>query len=279
MELPFIKYEVNGNGLILVDGRARRIEDLSTLAIKLCAHHTGAGSDGLLAVQLAPEGLPLMRMFNPDGTEDFCGNGLLCTMAYLYEKGESRAGTMDILSPAGRHDGRVRPARSDRYAVTGDVLKPRFEPQDIPVKLPGRQILDEPKEIGGRTFPISCVNVGTTHTVIYSDHDVPEGTFREISPLLETHKAFPERTSVLWCRVEGRDRIWMRIWERGVGETFACGTGACAALAVAASTGRAGRKAVVSSRGGKVTVEWPTGRSVRITAEVHKVYSGKYLPS
>ncbi len=184
-----------------------------------------------------------------------------------------------LRSKCGLHEGKVRPVGRDRVSVTAEVLKPSFQPAGIPVRLPDKRIIDKPFEVGGKTFPISCVNVGTAHAVIFSEQDVPEGVFREISPLIEHHPVFPERTSILWCRVEGRNRIWMRIWERGVGETFACGTGACAALAVAASTGRTLRRATVASRGGKARVDWPAGRAIRLTAPTRNIYTGTYLPS
>jgi len=279
METLFTKYEVSGNNLILTDMRHRHFEDIPSLAITMCTHHTGIGADGLLSLHHGPNGWPLMRMFNPDGTEDFCGNGVLCTMAYLCERGEDRAGTIEMLSSQGRHEGRARPASGGRHMVRAEILKPRFDPQEVPVALPGDRILSIPLEVAGKVVAVSCVNVGTTHTVILSEHDVPEGMFREVSPLLEHHDAFPKRTSVLWCRREARDRLWIRIWERGVGETFACGTGACAALAIAATTGRSDRKATVASRGGEVVVDWPRGRALRISTHVHRVYNGSYLPA
>jgi diaminopimelate epimerase len=279
MELPFTKYEANGNALILVDARSRFIDDPAALARTLCEPHTAIGGDGLLLLLRGADDLPLMRMFNPDGTEDFCGNGLLCTVSFLHEAGESRTGMVTLRSPQGLHEGRQKPTGRHGLSVAVDLVKPRFEPEGVPVRLPGRRVIEAPLEVEGRTFPISCVNVGTTHTVIFGDQDVPDGVFREISPLIETHELFPQRTSVLWCRIEGRDKIWMRIWERGVGETFACGTGACAAVAIAASTGRTARRATVASRGGKAHVDWPAARPIRLSSPVRRVYSGAYLPS
>jgi diaminopimelate epimerase len=279
MELPFAKYQANGNALILVDGRTHFLGDPPRLARELCDPHTGIGGDGLLVIQTNASRLPFMRMFNPDGTEDFCGNGLLCTVSYLHENGESRTGLVTLESSQGLHEGRQHMGARKGSSVTVDVVKPRFDPTRVPVRMPGRRVLNEPIDVGGRTLAISCVNVGTTHTVIFSDHDVSENMFREISPLIENHEIFPERTSVLWCRREARDKIWMRIWERGVGETFACGTGACAALAVAARLELTGRSATVASRGGKAQVRWPPNKAVQLTAPVHKVYSGAYLPS
>ena len=105
----------------------------------------------------------------------------------------------------------------------------------------GKAVLRHPIEIAGRTFSISCVSTGTTHTAIFDDADVEERVFQEVSPLLEHHELFPERTSVLWCRAEGRERIHMRIWERGAGETFSCGSGVAAATAIGRTLGLTGR--------------------------------------
>jgi diaminopimelate epimerase len=275
MLLHFIKVEAGGNDLVLVDARRAPVRDAPSLAIRLCDRHRGVGGDGLLTLEGGRRGPPLMRMFNPDGTEDFCGNGLRCAAAYLVgpEADEESRGV--LLTPRGRHEARVRPLGRGDFEVEVALLVPQFDPAAIPVLLPGKAVLRHPLEIAGRTFPISCVSTGTAHTAIFGQADVEERVFQEVSPLLERHTLFPERTSVLWCRAEGRERVHMRIWERGVGETFGCGSGVAAAAAIGRTLGLTGDRIEVVMRGGRMTGEWRGEGPARIAGAARIVYTGE----
>ena len=275
MPLHFIKVEASGNDLVLVDARGEPVRDAPGLAIRLCDRHRGVGGDGLLILEGGRRGPPLMRMFNPDGTEDFCGNGLRCAAAYLAGPGADAESRLVLLTPLGRHAARVRPLGRGAFEVEIALLVPNFEPAAIPVRLPGKAVLRHPLQIAGRTFPVSCVSTGTAHTAIFSEADVAERVFQEVSPLLERCALFPERTSVLWCRTEGLDRIRMRIWERGVGETFSCGSGVAAAVAIGRTLGLTGDRVEVTMRGGGMTGEWRGEGPVRITGPARIVYTGE----
>ena len=216
-----------------------------------------------------------MRMFNPDGTEDFCGNGLRCAAAYLVGPGTDEASRRVLLTPRGRHEARVRPLGRGAFEVAVALLVPRFEPAAIPVLLPGKAVLRHPLEIAGRTFPISCVSTGTAHTAIFGEAEVEERVFREVSPLIERHALFPERTSVLWCRAEGRERVHMRIWERGVGETFSCGSGVAAATAIGRTLSLTADRVEVVMRGGRMTGEWRGEGPAWIAGPARIVYTGE----
>lgn len=277
MPLPFTKLEAAGNDLILVDARERPLENLPRWALRLCDRHFGIGSDGLLVLETSAADAPLMRMFNPDGTEDFCGNGLRCTAAWLFDRDEARCGRLAVRTPRGVHRATVYPSDSGRFSVDMEILVPLFTPRDIPAALPGARILQHPFEVGGERLAISCVNTGTTHTAIFSDRDPDDALFNRISPLLERHPAFPERTSVLWCRPEGRERIHVRVWERGVGETFACGSGACAAAAIGQLLDVSGRGVEVVMRGGRMFVRWNYPTPIRLAGQARIVYSGLWL--
>ena len=275
MPLHFIKVEAGGNDLVLVDARREPVRDAPSLAIRLCDRHRGVGGDGLLTLEGARRGPPLMRMFNPDGTEDFCGNGLRCAAAYLVGPGADKESRRVLLTPRGRHEARVRPLGRGAFEVEVALLVPQFDPAAIPVRLPGKAVLRHPLEIAGRTFPISCVSTGTAHTAIFGEADVEERVFQEVSPLLERHALFPERTSVLWCRAEGRERVHMRIWERGVGETFSCGSGVAAAAAIGRTLGLTGDRVEVVMRGGRMTGEWRGEGPARIAGPARIVYTGE----
>jgi len=275
MPLHFIKVEACGNDMVLVDARRELVRDAPSLAIRLCDRHGGVGGDGLLTLEGDRRGPPLMRMFNPDGTEDFCGNGLRCAAAYLVGSSADEESRRVLLTPRGRHEACVRPLGQGAFEVEVDLLVPQFEPAAIPVRLPGQAVVRYPIEIAGRTFPISCVSTGTAHTAIFGEADVEERVFQEVSPLLEHHALFPERTSVLWCRAEERECIHMRIWERGVGETFSCGSGVAAAVAIGRTLGLTGDRVEVIMRGGRMTGEWRGEGPVRITGPARIVYTGE----
>jgi len=136
-------------------------------------------------------------------------------------------------------------------------------------------VLYRPFKVGFGEFRISCVNTGSTHTVIFGEEDVSEETFQTVSPLLETHEVFPLRTSVLWCRAEGRERVVMRIWERAVGETLACGSGACAAVVVGKALGRTADAAEVVTRGGRMSARWDGHGPVGLQGPAKIVYRGR----
>lgn len=274
MPLPFTKLEAAGNDLILLDARERPLGDLPRLALSLCHRHFGIGSDGLLLLETPEPGAPLMRMFNPDGTEDFCGNGLRCAAAWLFDRGEARYGRLALRTPRGLHRASVYPSDGPRFSVDMEILVPRFHPRDIPAALPGERILRRPFQVAGERLLISCVNTGTTHTAIFSERDPGDDLFNRLSRLIERHADFPERTSVLWCRPEGRERIHVRVWERGVGETFACGSGACAAAVLGQLLGHSERGVEIVMRGGRMFVRWGPPDPVRLAGQARIVYSG-----
>jgi diaminopimelate epimerase len=191
MPVQFSKVEACGNDFVLLDARRSPLSGAPALAIRLCDRHRGVGADGLLTIEGDRRG-PLMRMFNPDGTEDFCGNGLRCAAAYLAGPGAEEERIV-LLSQRGRHEALVRRLGRGAFEVEIELLVPQFDPAAIPVRLPGKTVLRHPLKIAGRTFPISCVSTGTAHTVIFGEADVAESVFQEVSPLLERHALFPER--------------------------------------------------------------------------------------
>ena len=310
MSLRFIKAEAAGNDLILVDLRNQSLQDAPKLAVQICNRHFGAGGDGLLTIETAkPESShqyysakqrfaakhkqssrkPFVRMFNPDGTEDFCGGGLRCVAAYLQQsdtavrssaslRSTSNGGNNNVvmLTPYGSHEAAIERIKSRLFRVTVQLVTPEFNPARIPVRLPLQRILEYPLKIGERTWPISCVSIGTAHTLIFDDTEVQDEIFQETSPLIEHHPLFPEHTSVLWCQVAGRNRIRMRIWERGVGETFACGSGTCAAAVAGRALGRTDDQVEVITRGGTTSAEWDGKGPVRLTGEARIIYTGNW---
>jgi len=276
MPLPFVKTEAAGNDLILVDLRETKGLDVPEMARRMCDRHFGIGGDGLLVIEDHPNFVPFVRMFNPDGTEDFCGNGMRCVAASLHKSGQAADDTVTMRTPRGVHKAEIEAAEPGCYRVTVELLPPEFEPSLIPVAIEGNRVLDHALQVRGQVRRISCVAIGTVHTAIFSQSDVPEDVFQSVSPVIENHAFFPERTSVLWCHVVRDDLIHMRIWERAVGETLACGTGTCAAVVLGRELGLTGDRAEVVTRGGRMSAVWHGTGPVKLTGPARIVYGGEW---
>ena len=256
--------EAVGNTFLLVDQRESGDSDWSSVALDMCwgADRSRAACDGLLVLV---SGEPLrMRMFNPDGTEDFCGNGLLCTAAYAWETGAVLQTAFTI-----EHHGIVVPAKLD---VSGGSVQrctvllpqPRFSAESIPVVTD--HTADDPFELALPDVPyvLRPVSTGTAHAIVIAGQGVSEEEFRTWSPRIECHPVFPERTTVDWVTPLGENRVRVRTWERGVGETLGCGTGAAAVAATSFGMLHSGALDV-ESKGGVLRAEWPGEGPVRIS--------------
>ena len=264
-----------GNDFVLLDGFNRAISpelDMARVAQLLCARRFGVGADGLLALEPSPYADARMRMWNPDGTSDMCGNGLRCVAALAHHLGyitrpefaiETVAGVRAIWRLA---DGRIRTAMG----------RPQWAPAAVPLAAT-TALREGAIQVAGQTVShATALSTGSTHTVIFRDAPLAEREFQTLSPLLEIHPLFPERTSVMWAVAQGADRFQIRIWERGAGETLACGTGACAVAVAAQMTDRARGPVTVESRGGKLQVEWnaPDGE-IYLTGHTTYVFAGQ----
>lgn len=249
--IPFVKVQSIGNDFVLL-----REEDVppgvkpEDLAISMCHRRFGIGSDGLLLVGGSGERLS-MRMWNPDGTEDFCGNGLRCVAWHSVHRNRAPA-SLTI-----RHRGFDVACRVTSDGIVKTELGPAsFLPDDVPHRR-GGEIFDQPWELAGSTWRASALSTGSTHVVLFGER-LPEGTqFAQESQSLENDPSFPDRTSVIWAVAAEPSRLRIRIWERGVGETLGCGTGSSAAAATHLR---------MVKQGGLVTVENPGG-VVRVSAE------------
>jgi diaminopimelate epimerase len=270
--IPFWKMHGAGNDFVVVEGKSH---DWSALAPVLCNRRSGVGADGVL-VALPTDGADVrMRMFNPDGTEDECGNGLRCLALYAVRRGLVARAEFAIRSLSGVKAARVESEDLPEASVTIDMGRARLEPAAVPVLVPGPDALDLSIDVDGETLHASALSTGTAHTVIFEMPD--EARFQRLSPRLEHHPLFPERTSVLWTVVEAPDRARVRIWERAAGETLACGTGACAVAAAAHLTGRTGPRVAVTSRGGTLVVQVGLDLTLRMTGPAAIVYEGAFV--
>ncbi|GIV20003.1 MAG: diaminopimelate epimerase [Armatimonadota bacterium] len=270
--LPFSKMQGVGNDFVVVAEEAVRSFSLPELARQLCVRRFAIGADGLLVVGRGERHAVRMRMFNPDGSEDMCGNGLRCVAKWAVLHGlvnrtrfvvESIDGDkpVELLS-----DGRVRV----------ELGEPHLEPEQVPVLAEVAPVMNLPVETPGGVVSVTSLSTGSTHSVVFVDSLPADERFLRDSPAIENHPSFPQRTSVLWAVVESPSRLRMRIWERGVGETLACGTGACAAAVAAQLHGMAGDSVEVYSPGGVLHVQWRPGSPVILTGAAELVYEGRY---
>jgi diaminopimelate epimerase len=290
--LQFTKMQGVGNDFVLIDGREYRGMDWPGLAIEICDRRFGVGSDGLLVIDHSNIADAAMRMYNPDGTPDFCGNGIRCVARYLAEESlgvgpradppitqsynHAITHTLNIATLAGVRRTATADPGTDHCSVTVDMGKPRFEPSDIPMLVHAGPVKDYPLEVDGKTVRITSLSTGTAHTILFVGQLPKDEEFLQISPLIEHHPLFPERTSVLWTHVKNSERIDLRIWERGAGETWGCGTGACAAAVAAQLHGYAIHPVAVHSKGGILLIEWESGGSINMTGPAEYVYTGAY---
>ena len=239
---------------------------LARLSVAMADRRFGVGGDGLLAAERIGEGRVLLRMFNPDGTEDFCGNGLRCAAVHAHARGW--VGDAFVIE----HLGRDVPVRIGGGEVATRLGGATYEPAQVPVL--GGEIFRAPLP-GGRIG--SALSTGTTHTILPVDELPDDEAFFAESPLLESDPLFPDRTSVMWTQTVAPDHLRLRIWERGVGETQGCGTGStAAAVDYLRAAGRGGRVRV-DNPGGTVFVTWePTANETTVEGVAEIVYSGEY---
>ncbi|MCL4544479.1 MAG: diaminopimelate epimerase [Chloroflexi bacterium] len=281
--LPFVKMHGIGNDFVIIGPReALQRRDWASIARTTGDRHFGIGHDGLLLVeQLAsPDALAdfRMRMFNPDGSEsEMCGNGIRCFAKYVYDSGLSREKQLRIATGAGVQHVELHVAGDSVDSVTVDMGTPEFSPTKIPVDLPGDYIVNVPLTIGGQTFAISCVSMGNPHAVAFTD-DVQAVPLEQIGPLVEHHPWFPHRVNFEIVQRHSRRELTMRVWERGAGITLACGSGACAVMAVAHRQGKVDDIVTIHLPGGDLTLEWNGGDGMQMTGKAAYVFSGSWFP-
>ncbi len=272
--IPFTKMHGIGNDYVYVDCFAHPVADPAGLARLVSPRRTAVGADGVILICPSTTADVRMEMYNADGSRgEMCGNGIRCVAKYAWDHGLSRANPMRVETDAGTKllDLRLRGGQVDE--VTVDMGTPILDGPRIPVAAEGR-VVDAPLQIAGTTYQITCVSMGNPHCVVFVP-DVDGLDLERIGPTFEHHAFFPKRVNTEFIRIDGPNALTMRVWERGSGETAACGTGACAALVAAALTGRAERTATVHLRGGDLRIEWRAGDDhVLMTGSATEVFSG-----
>jgi len=274
IRLRFWKMHGLGNDYIVIDNMDGVFDGINPnrAAEILCRRRFSVGADGMLLVCRSSIADVKMRIFNADGSEaEMCGNGIRCLAKYCFENRIVSKAEMKIETLAGIKIVRLRTESGSVKSVTVDMGSPILERKMIPMIGSGRCI-DEELDLNGETFRVTCLSVGNPHCVIFID-DVERFPVERYGPKIENHPAFPKRTNVEFAEVLNEEELKVRVWERGVGETLACGTGACASVVAARLTGRASGKCIVHLRGGDLKVEFD-GNRILMSGAAEKVFEG-----
>ena len=279
--MRFTKMHGAGNDYVYVDCFSQDVPDeLPELARRISDRRFGVGGDGLILIRPSESADARMQMFNADGSEaEMCGNGIRCVAKYVYDHGLCRRERLRIETGAGvlavhvqTHDGLVQQVRVD-------MGSPILEASQIPTKLPGSPVVDVPLEVAGQRWNVTCVSMGNPHCVLF----VPEATDELVlglGPRIETAPEFPARVNVEFVEVIGPGEVRQRTWERGSGETWACGTGASAVCVAGVLTGRTQRRIVNHLRGGDLILQWNDADDrVPMTGPAEEVFQGQWPES
>jgi len=274
--VKFTKMHGLGNDFILVDGFQETLSpDLSQITLKLCDRHFGIGADGVIVVLPSETADFRMRIINSDGSEvEMCGNGIRCFAKYVYEENLIKQATFTVETLAGIMTPSLVLQGDKVTGVRVDMGEPSLERSAVPMFGSVGQALHESLEVLDTTFYITALSMGNPHCVIFVD-DVGQIDLEKYGPALETHRVFPKKTNVHFLEVQNRAEIKMRVWERGVGPTLACGTGACASLVAAVLNQKTERQAKIHLPGGTLEIEWAENNHVYMTGPAQKVFSGK----
>ncbi len=273
MRLRFSKMNGLGNDFIAVDARIFPVDQVVIHTKRLCNRQFGIGADGIIFILPGENGSAFtMRIINSDGSEaEMCGNGIRCFAHWLVNNGEFNSEELTVNTPAGM----IRITRkSSAYRV--NMGKPILDPAEIPIQHQGNDTVSLPISVSGQELQFTGVSMGNPHAVFFTD-DITDEQVLTLGPIIEKDKLFPHRTNVEFIRVISQNEIEMRVWERGCGETMACGTGACAAMVAGVLNDLIGHKVTVHLKGGRLLVEWNGEKDspVFITGEADTVFTGE----
>lgn len=259
--MKFTKMQGCGNDYVYINGSLEEIPKRNECAIRLSDRHFGIGSDGVIFINPSEKADFEMEMYNADGSRgEMCGNGIRCVAKYVHDKGLTDKTELQIETLAGIKSVSLALDENGRTKeVTVDMGSPEMDPAKIPCTLnsgePSSPIINVPIIVQSNEYRVTAVSMGNPHAVIFMD-SINDLDLERMGPMFETHPAFPNRVNTEFVRVIDRSTLQMRVWERGSGETLACGTGACASLVAAVLNGYAEDEAVIKLKGGELSIKW-----------------------
>ena len=274
--MKFTKMHGIGNDYVYINCFEETVNNPSELAIKISDRHKGIGSDGLVLIKSSKVADFTMEMYNADGSQSqMCGNAIRCVGKYVYENGLTDKTNIAIETLAGIKYLELMLENDKVKTVKVNMGAPILVPSQIPVALDGDMVVSKAVEIGGKQYNITCVSMGNPHCITYVD-DVINFELEKIGPVFENDKLFPERVNAEFVRVIDRDTVEMRVWERGSGETMACGTGACAVCVASILNGYCNNTVTVKLLGGDLQITWDREANlVYMTGEAEVVFKGE----
>ena len=276
--MRFTKMHGAGNDYVYINGFEEQLPDeLPELARRISDRRFGVGGDGLILIRPSERADARMQMFNADGSEaEMCGNGIRCVAKYIYDHGICRQPELRIETGAGVRALTVEASAGLVQRVRVDMGEPIVEAAQIPTTLPGSPVVNVPLSVGGRTFQVTSVSMGNPHCILFVDQ-ATDDLVLGWGPQIETDPHFPARVNVEFIEVIGPGEVRQRTWERGSGETWACGTGASAVCVAGVLTGRTARRIVNHLRGGDLELDWSEADNhVYLTGPAAEVFSGDW---
>jgi diaminopimelate epimerase len=276
--MRFTKMHGCGNDYVYVDCFHEKMpRDPAMLSRAMSDRHFGIGADGLILICPSDKADARMRMFNADGSEaEMCGNGIRCVAKYVYDHGIVRNTRLSIETGRGTLTLDLETQAGKVKRVRVNMGQPILQASDIPTTLPGNPPVNVPLKVDDTTLQLTCVSMGNPHTVAFVD-EITDHLVHRIGPKVEKHSAFPRRTNVEFIKVNNPSDAQMRVWERGSGETLACGTGACASAVAGVLTGKLDRKVTMHLLGGDLELHWSeSDNHVYMTGPAVEVFSGDW---
>ena len=274
--MKFTKMHGIGNDYVYVNCFKETVEHPSEMAIKVSDRHFGIGSDGLILIKPSEVADGKMEMYNADGSQGaMCGNGIRCVAKYMYDYGITDKTSISVETKSGIKylDLTIKDGKVDTVKV--NMGTPILKAVDIPVRSEKEQVIDEPVMVDGKEWKITCVSMGNPHAITYID-DVKNLEIEKIGPKFENHEIFPDRVNTEFVRVIDRNTLEMRVWERGSGETLACGTGACAVAVSSILNGLTEEEVTVKLLGGDLKIFWDRiENKVYMTGSATTVFDGE----
>ncbi|MDR0339526.1 MAG: diaminopimelate epimerase [Desulfovibrio sp.] len=275
-QLPFTKMQGLGNDYIYVEEFDAPVIRPGPLAEAVSDRHFGVGGDGLVLMGKSAKADFRMRIFNADGSEaEMCGNATRCVGKYLFEKGFTDKSEFTLETLAGIRVLTLSIKGREVHSVRVDMGEPKLTPAEIPMRADGDNFINSDIVVNGRLYKGTAVSMGNPHIVVPMP-GLESLDIARIGPLFEHHALFPRRVNTEFIQVKSRGRVRMRVWERGAGETLACGTGACAVLVACVLNNWTDRRAIIELRGGELEIEWTEDNIVHMSGPAAYVFSGSY---
>lgn len=275
--MKFTKMQGCGNDYVYINGFTEKIGDKPAFVRAVSDRHFGVGGDGAIFINPSEEADFEMEMYNADGTRaEMCGNGIRCVAKYVYDKGLTDREQISIASFGNVkyvdlyvEDGLVR-------SVKVNMGAPVLDAEKVPVKSAMERSVDEPITVNGKEYRMTCVSMGNPHAVVFMEN-IAKLDIATIGPLFENHEVFPNRTNTEFVEVVDRTHVNMRVWERGTGETLACGTGCCATVAACVLNGLTEDEVTVRVLGGEIDIRWDRNKNlIYMTGPAETVFEGEF---